>query len=137
MSLSVFSSTHPDIAMSSPQFLATEHVQVLEWLKQHAETSVVLAPPKVSLWIPAYSAARVVYGHDFETLNSKQKLADVEAWYAGQDCTNILNKYGVRYIVSDYIDAPDQSATRGQGCFAGLGDPVASFQHVLIFEADQ
>jgi hypothetical protein len=44
----------------------------------------------------------VVYGHPLETVPSDERLAQVEEWYRGQDCTTLLSDelpFRVRYII--------------------------------------
>jgi hypothetical protein len=52
-------------------FLTLDEQAGLRWLAEHAGRGVVLASPKMGLFIPARSEARVLYGHPFETLNAE------------------------------------------------------------------
>jgi hypothetical protein len=64
------------------------------------DDALILAPPNVSLWLPAWVGGRVVYGHPTETANAEEKLAAVESWYRGEgDCMSLINQYQVAYVV--------------------------------------
>jgi hypothetical protein len=95
----------------------------------------VLAPPRVSLWIPAYAYQRVVYGHPFETLDAAAKLKAVNDWYTGKNCGELLREYHVRYVLSGDFealamdDASDACLKTQQ-----LDPPVATFGNVSIYE---
>ncbi len=83
--------------------LERDYAGVFEGLERRTRlTDVVLAAPDVSLWIPAWVGARVVYGHPFETLDAASKQAAVEAWYSGEveDCDALLDRWNVRYVLA-------------------------------------
>ncbi|MBZ0294429.1 MAG: hypothetical protein K8L99_17835 [Anaerolineae bacterium] len=89
-------------ANSQGLFLEREYVGVFNWLERHTNVDdVVLASPLVSLWVPAWVGSRVVYGHPFETLDAKDKLEQVDAWYDGStdDCSTLLNEWDVKYVI--------------------------------------
>ncbi|MFN8457336.1 MAG: hypothetical protein U0401_22210 [Anaerolineae bacterium] len=66
-------------------FIRDEEAAALAWLDQHATAdNVILASPRLSLFIPTHTAARVFYGHPFETVEAKKKAALVEAFYRGE-----------------------------------------------------
>jgi hypothetical protein len=79
----------------------------------------VLASPSMSLFVPAYGP-RVVYGHPFETLNPRERKAQVEAYYAGKDCT-IVETGGVDYIIVG--DRERQISEKSDDCLP-QGEPV-------------
>lgn len=54
------------------------------YLSQNSQVSdLVLASPETSLFIPAYTGRRVIYGHPFETVNARTMKAAVEAFFQG------------------------------------------------------
>jgi hypothetical protein len=81
--------------------LPRESSQALLWMDLSLPNdALVLAPPNMSLWIPAWVGGRVVYGHPTETAHAEVKLAAVEAWYRGDgDCMSLINEYQVAYVV--------------------------------------
>ena len=83
--------------------MESDYWNTLQWLdKQGTRNAVVLAAPTISLWIPAYTEDRVVYGHEFETVPNEERLAQVEDWYLGRDCTTLIGDnlpFHVRYIL--------------------------------------
>ncbi|NWG17858.1 MAG: hypothetical protein HXY41_14615 [Chloroflexi bacterium] len=83
-------------------FLSRDYAGALLWLQDHAQSDdVILASEEVSVWVPAWAAARVVYGHPFETLDAATKRLEVLDWFSGQaaDCEVLLEKYNVRYVI--------------------------------------
>jgi hypothetical protein len=55
------------------------------WLRENAAPGdVVLASPRLGMFIPGQTGVRVFYGHPFETIAAKQKKALVEAFYRGE-----------------------------------------------------
>ncbi len=90
-------------------FLKAGEVQVLEWLDKNIckERPVVLAPPDISLKIPAFSACRVIYGHPFETANADEMLQYVESIYGEQRGT----AFEIEGISVDYMIIPRESAS--------------------------
>jgi hypothetical protein len=75
--------------------------QALLWMDVSLPNdSLILASPNMSLWIPAWTGGRVVYGHSTETAHADEKLAQVRAWYQGEgDCMSLINQYQVTYVV--------------------------------------
>lgn len=77
-----------------------EALKFLEKVGQSQE--VVLAPPEMSPLIPAFSGKRVVWAHELMTLNSAQKLRDVNLFYQTPDPLvrqEILKRYQIKYFV--------------------------------------
>jgi hypothetical protein len=112
--------------------LNSDHTVAIAWLRDHAKSNdVALAPPEVSLWIPAYSDLRVVYGHGAETLYAVTKESDVKAWFAGEKCKEVLSMYSVSYVVSPIIEG-DNAPT--DDCYTALGQPVAKFGQVYVYK---
>lgn len=129
--LPVYGVVNPIAGLTGYQLLLANQDNAVDWLNQNGRTGdIVLAPPQVGLWIPATGGLRVVYGHPFETLNAKEKFAEVSDWYAGQNCDDLLQKYRVRYIVSDVITGSSPPTDR---CYGKLGPPIASFDGVYIY----
>jgi hypothetical protein len=118
------------------------YAEAMRWLNVNGRVDdVVLAPPDPSLWIPAYTPLRVVYGHPFETVDAEQKLREVEAFYgdtlADNACLDLMARYNVRFILAKATPssrrAPDEWPMR---CLAALGlqTPLRSFGDVSLFE---
>lgn len=65
-------------------FVFRDERSAFDWLDEHAApNSLVLASPETGLLIPAYSSARVVYGHPFETVDAGARLGTIYAFYSG------------------------------------------------------
>ncbi len=85
----------PAIFMSAPEAAA------LGWLAEHAAPgAVVAASPQLSLFVPARTDARVVYGHPFETVDAGAHRQAVEDFYAGRlAAPDFVARYGVAFVV--------------------------------------
>ncbi len=65
-------------------FIRQDEAAAFEWLRQHgAPDAVVLASERVGMFAPGQSGVRVFYGHPFETLNAKDKQAQLERFFGG------------------------------------------------------
>ncbi|MCC7446930.1 MAG: hypothetical protein IT324_05900 [Anaerolineae bacterium] len=119
----------PESGIESYQVLPIDYLHAIQWLNDHATRErVVLAAPRPSLWIPAYSDMRVVYGHPYETIYADRKLKEVTAWYKGEDCTELLTRYQVNYVLNDTLPNGANSP-----CVKNLGEPVAVFDNVAVY----
>ncbi len=65
-------------------YLREDEVEALQWLNQNTNfDNVILAAPRLGLFIPAQTGARTFYGHPFETVEAEKKELMVEAFYQG------------------------------------------------------
>lgn len=124
--------------------LNRDYVDAFEWLEEFGvEDEVVLASPTVSLWLPAQTSLRVVYGHQFETVPSDERRDEVEDFFEGTDCERVFSntdKFEVSYVLVGPIerdmfidaqqDAPDVARTN---CAAELASIIESEQSVQQF----
>jgi hypothetical protein len=67
-------------------YLRRDEARVLEWMDANLpQRTLVLASPESGMFIPAYTAERVIYGHPFETANADtEKEAVMRFFQAGQ-----------------------------------------------------
>jgi hypothetical protein len=80
------------------------YVEIYDWLEEFgAEGEVVLASPEISLWIPAETPLRVVYGHPFETVPVEERRKQVEDFFGGRDCETLLLSDDLNFTVSYVI----------------------------------
>lgn len=93
----------PERGLDAGLLIDDDYWEQLQWLDANGENdAVVLAAPTISLWIPAYTRQRVVYGHEYETVPKAERLRQVEDWYRGTDCDTLLGDglpFEVRYIL--------------------------------------
>lgn len=119
-------------ALASGLFLQRDYAITFEWLRNRtALTDVVLAAPDVSVWLPGWAGARVVYGHPFETLNAPTRRAQVLDWYGGSDpdsCRQLLDTYDVRYVLA----GPQEARLGSTNCLAEL-QPVVRIGLVTVY----
>jgi len=63
-------------------FLEKREMQALEWLEANTPTdALVLASPRMGMFIPAHTGRRVIYGHPFETVNAAEEEAAVNQFF--------------------------------------------------------
>jgi hypothetical protein len=66
-------------------FIRAEEAAAFTWLRENTEPAdIVLASPRLGMFIPGQTGRRVFYGHPFETIEAKDKEAQVKAFYQGQ-----------------------------------------------------
>jgi hypothetical protein len=82
-------------------FLTLSEAAALDWLASHAPAgAIVAASPSMSLFIPARTSARVVYGHPFETVAAGTHRQAVEDFFAGRaDAMSFVSTYHVTFVV--------------------------------------
>jgi hypothetical protein len=82
-------------------FLTLPEAAALEWLAGHATSSdIVAASPSMSLFIPARTPARVVYGHPFETVAADAHRQAIEDFFAGRtDPASLVAAYHVQIVI--------------------------------------
>jgi hypothetical protein len=66
-------------------FIRPAETVAFTWLRENAGSDdIILASPRLGMFIPGQTGARAFYGHPFETIEAKQKKAMVEAFYRGE-----------------------------------------------------
>ncbi|MFN8527250.1 MAG: hypothetical protein U0670_01405 [Anaerolineae bacterium] len=103
-----------------PVFLDENYRIAYSWIDAHTtEDDVVLAAPTSSLWLPGWAGARVVYAHQYETLDADAKHQAVLNWYNATDpaaCDTLLDQYQIRYI----LRGPEEAELGNTVCFNSL-----------------
>jgi hypothetical protein len=83
-------------------YLYRDEVEAMTWLQENTQpTDIVLASPTTSLFIPAWTGNRVLYGHPFETIEAKKKRALVETFYQTQKESvrrGVIEDYHITYV---------------------------------------
>jgi hypothetical protein len=84
-------------------YLYRDEAEAMTWLRENTQpTDIVLASPATSLFIPAWTGNRVLYGHPFETIQAKDKKALAEAFFregiGGQAGQKIAQLYRPAYV---------------------------------------
>ncbi|MCU0463607.1 MAG: hypothetical protein MUF38_03450 [Anaerolineae bacterium] len=109
-------------------YLSAGYPEALVWLERFGSPqTVVLASPEVSLWVPVWSARRVVYATANKALNPVEKVGVVRSFYRATDsalCEAILDgefNAGLAYRIQFVIVGPLEEAMGGGGaCLDGL-----------------
>ena len=102
--------TTGDFARLGGLLLQRDYFEAFDWLERRTlATDVVLTAPPVGLWAPAWTGARVVYGHPIETIDAAEKYSAVIKWYREDNrsaCRSLLDGavnsggvYRVRYVL--------------------------------------
>jgi hypothetical protein len=121
-----------DPQRASGIILENDYREAFAYIRENSETTdVILAAPDVSAWIPGYAGARVVYGHQFETLNASVREASVRAWYGeavSGNCDGLLTEEAVRYI----LIGPQELRLGAAACATQLQE-VARFGSVTVY----
>jgi predicted membrane protein len=83
-------------------FIRPSENQAYEWIiKNTAQDAVILSSPETGARIPGRTGRRVVYGHEFETVNSAEMKTEVEAFFkspTSEDQLNWAKKNNVDFI---------------------------------------
>lgn len=126
-------------AEAGAMILEPDYRPAFEWLEgEIGDTEIVLASPDVSLWIPAWTGARVVTGHPDETLDAPAKTRAVLSWYRAEnfdDCQGLLaGKFTMTqsYIVSYVVYGPREKRIGSGECLQFL-QFAATFGEVDIY----
>ncbi|NDJ86029.1 MAG: NnrS family protein [Chloroflexi bacterium] len=83
--------------------LEKDYVETYDWLdKVGREDEVVLASEYVSLWVPARTSLRVVYGHPAETVPAEERQGQVEDFFSGRNCQTLVFSDELPFQV-DYV----------------------------------
>ncbi len=96
--------------LREPHYITDADMRALEWLGDHAgRDEIVLASPIMANLVPVWSAARVYWGHPFETLDSQEKRSRVERFYsagagAAERC-ELLRDAGVTLVYAGPVEA--------------------------------
>jgi hypothetical protein len=66
-------------------FIRRDELAAFEWLQsQVKQDDVILASPRVGMFVPGQTGARAFYGHPFETVDARTKKAQAEAFFRGE-----------------------------------------------------
>ena len=66
-------------------FLLREEVVVFSWLRENTtQDNIILASPRLGMFVPDQTSARAFYGHPFETIEAEAKKAMLEKFYRGE-----------------------------------------------------
>ena len=114
-------------------FYTQDERAALDWLAENtASDDVVLSSVTFGNFVPAYSAARVVYGHPLEVIRGEEKLRWVEGYFAGtlgeDDLRALLDGQGVDYVVW----GPREQALQGSGPGPDLGGFAPVFENMTV-----
>jgi len=99
--LLVYAAAFSAVPRRAPEvFLTQGEAAALDWLAGQPAGRVVLASPDFSLFIPARTDARVIYGHPHETVNAAAHQQAVEDFFAGRISPEMFEEqYHVDYVV--------------------------------------
>jgi len=114
----------------------------MEWLDERVnDETVILASPAVSVWIPSWTGAHAVYGHETETMQPQIKRELVQRWYQAQDDTTCRSLRGVQsspfgyYYVDFVLYGPLERDLGAGDCLRSLS-LIVSFDDVDVYVCD-
>jgi hypothetical protein len=90
------------VAMDPLLFLPRSDYQGLEWIKANAKVEdVILADTNLSVFIPAITGRRVVYGHPFESIDANNVRVEVEDLFTGRatGSMDVIEKYSIDFVL--------------------------------------
>jgi hypothetical protein len=71
-------------AITALFFTRDEEIAAFDWLQTHVKPDdVILASPRVGMFVPGQTGARSFYGHPFETIEAQAKEAQAKNFYRG------------------------------------------------------
>lgn len=99
----------------------------LDWVEDNTPVdTVILASPEMSLFIPAYTGRRVIYGHPFETVDAAMNEQMVTHFYSGiwdvEEASDFILQSGICYI---FLGPREQA----------IGDPAFLQTARLMYDA--
>jgi hypothetical protein len=88
-------------------YLKKSESRALEWLEASTPPdALVLASPRMGMYIPAHTGRRVIYGHPFETVNASAELKAVEQFFIDiasnpEEASAFVSRRHIDYIFSE------------------------------------
>lgn len=123
-----------DPARSTGIILEDDYTIAFRWIDLRTQADdVILAAPVVGTWLPGWAGVRVVYGHDYETIDPQRKRAQIAEWYSSDSasapvCQSLIAEYDIRYI----LVGPQERVLGAAACADGLR-LMASYGQVAIY----
>jgi len=66
-------------------FIRQDEQAAFDWLQQNTGADdVILASPRVGMFVPGQTGRRAYFGHPFETINAEAKRAQTETFFRGE-----------------------------------------------------
>jgi hypothetical protein len=94
-------------------FLSSDETAAAAWLLHNAADTVVLADQRMGMFLPGLAGVRVVYGHEYETIDAETKNRAIEIFFSQQASLmqkqQIAARYGVQYILANRRTLPLES----------------------------
>jgi hypothetical protein len=115
-------------------YLQRTELNAFQWLDEHASGAVVLASADSGLFIPAYSSARVIYGHPFETAEADARRPEVLRFFG--ELTSIAAEDYLRVTGVDYVFYGPRERTLGPLPVLLDWNPVYSADGIEIWAPD-
>jgi hypothetical protein len=111
--------------------ISQEEMAALKWIASNTnQDALILASPQISLYIPAYTGRRVVYGHPFETVDATDMETAVADFLTGR--MNLESLSLSRKV--DFIFYGPREHDFGSIALEGKYNIVHSSENLQIFE---
>ena len=120
-----------DSPLTALFFMRQEEIVAFDWLRDHtAPDDVILASPRVGMFVPGQIGARAFYGHPFETVEAGVKQAVAEAFYRGEEV--------IPPTVDFIIYGPSERALANQAqSEGGLNPPIILENYPIVFSTEE
>ena len=74
-----------DSELTALLFIREDEMIIFDWLRENTgPDDVILASPRVGMFVPGQTGARSFYGHPFETIEAGTKAQAVNLFYGGE-----------------------------------------------------
>jgi hypothetical protein len=117
-----------------------DYSEIYDWLDENGNPGeVILASPNISLWVPAETDLRVVYGHPFESVPADALDEMVEDYYSGDTCDLPFDEsqdFEVDYVVwgpQEVELSKDEGSTRCRLDTASAANLEYEFGDVTLY----
>jgi hypothetical protein len=126
------------LAHSSILYMTRDEANALSWIRENSPSNaLILAGPEMGNFIPASTGRRVIYGHQFETVNAAQEKKLVEDYFSGEmDPTQAEILLEQRKVDLVFCGPREKALSSSPTCPATSGLPVLFQQgEVTLFDA--
>jgi hypothetical protein len=125
------------ISRAPSLYLTKSENNALNWLANNSpKGSLVIASPELGNFIPARSGNCVIYGHEFESINSEERSSALISFYSGEDNTLLMDQIPDNVNIIYLLYGPRERKLGSPDLLQDL--PVAySSDDVIVYEFPQ
>ncbi|MBN2676729.1 MAG: hypothetical protein JXR32_01555 [Anaerolineaceae bacterium] len=125
------------ISHSSYLYLTRSEYNAIVWLKNNTPGgSLVLASPELGAFIPAHSDNCVIYGHEFESINSAEREKALISFFSGKDMMTLTEHIPENVDIAYLFYGPRERSLGDLAIIENLAVVYAN-DEVIIYEYPQ